>query len=403
MRKKPEPKSNHRNVNPPCMNKKVVVGLSGGIDSSMSLYFLKKQGSSPIGVSLKFCPLEKPCAKPQSFCEAQKFCKKLGVPYHVFDVNRDFKKIVLNYFFKSFKNQETPNPCVICNRFLKFPSLLKIAKKFNAPYIATGHYAQIKKIKKDFQLSKAKDKKKDQSYYLCLLNQKILGKTIFPMAGLKKTDIYKEAKKLGFYHLIQKKESQDLCFITNKNFKEYLKKILGKRPGKIIDTSGKVFGQHQGLYLYTRGQRKGLNFPHGPWFVASFQRPNILVITNQKDHPSLFKKKIVFSWRRIHQPSTAGYEIATERQSTACRNAEFPQARRMSIEEYNIISGIPILKPLLVEAKVRYRQTLQKAKIYQVGKKLIVAFKKPQAFVTPGQFCVFYQGEACLGGGKISR
>lgn len=355
------------------MNKKVVVGLSGGIDSSMSLYFLKKQGFSPIGVSLKYCVWqdkvnklkENICCTPESLRLAREVCQKLQVPHHLVDVSKEFQKLVIDYFIKSHKQLETPNPCVICNRFLKFPALLKQAKKFKADYIATGHYAQVKKRRGKFDLLRGKDKSKDQSYFLCLLTQKILSKTLFPLGNLTKKEVYKQAKKLGFKELVKKKESQDLCFVSSKVAPILLQKELGKKPGRVVDTGGKFLGEHQGLYLYTIGQRKGLNFLNGPWWVAGFKKPNILVVANKKDDRILYKKKIV-------------------------------------LRNYNIISGEEIKKPLKIKAKVRFQHQAAAATLFpSKNQKLIIEFAKPQWAVTPGQFCVFYKREECLGGGKI--
>lgn len=393
------------------MNKEVVVGLSGGIDSSMALFFLKKQGFLPIGVSLKYCVWQDKanklkdniCCTPESLRLAREICNKLQVPHYLVDVRCEFKKLIIDYFIEAHKRLETPNPCIICNRFLKFPALLKQAEKLGADYIATGHYARTYRsdLHDRSDLLRGKDKNKDQSYFLCLLTQEILAKTLFPLGELTKKQVYQQAEKLGFKELVKKKESQDLCFVSNKAINILLQKEIGSRPGQVVDTEGQVLGEHQGFYFYTLGQRKGLNFPNGPWYVASFKKPSTLVVTNQKDDPALFKKKIV-------------------------------------LENYNIISQELFHKPLKVQAKVRSRQKLAEATLYPApqkalsaragkkvkapqreipkvtgakpwcgvyppkNKKLIIEFNKPQYAVTPGQFCVFYQQEICLGGGKIS-
>lgn len=347
-------------------NKKVIVGLSGGIDSSISLFLLKKQGFDLIGASLKL-PLWK---GKKSFLNAEKICNKLNVPYYLLDVKKDFEKNVVDYFINELKRYNTPNPCVICNRYLKFSSLLDFAKKQKADYIATGHYARIKKNKKnkplkiEYQLLKAKDKTKDQTYNLCFLTQKQLKKIIFPLENYTKKQVYNIAKKNNFSFLLKQKQSQDFCYLAGHSVSDYLKNTLNKKPGNIVNTKGKIIGKHQGLHFYTIGQRKGLKISGGPFYVKGLNTKNnqVVVTKNKKD---IFKKEIYLS-------------------------------------PFNFISGIPLKRKTTVSAKIRYQQKQGQAVLYSLkGNKIKIVFIKPQLAVTPGQFVVFYRKEVCLGGGRI--
>ncbi len=321
-------------------NSRVVVGLSGGIDSSVSLLLLKKQGYQPIGLSLRY----------GNFKTARKICQKLEVPYHIIDIRLEFKKKVIEYFLKLSKQGKTPNPCIICNHLVKFKALFDFAKKQGAQYVSTGHYARVK----NNQLLRAKDKQKDQSYFLCLLNQEQLSKIIFPLGNYTKKQVYQIAKKEGFDFLIKRKQSQDLCFIPPK--------ILSP-PGQIVDQKGNVLGQHQGLHFYTIGQRKKIRLSDGPWWVVGFsQEKNQLIVTNKENDPALYRQAAILT-------------------------------------DVHFISGQPSQKSIKVKAKTRFNQPLAWAKLYPDSSKLV--FDKPQKAVTPGQWAVFYQGQVCLGGGII--
>lgn len=366
--------------------KRIIVGISGGIDSSMSLVLLKKQGWDPIGVCLKL-PVwknkknllrENICCTKESISIARSVCQKLMVPFYFLDVRSDFQKKVVDYFINEFKNNKTPNPCIICNRYLKFKKLFEFANKMEAKYVATGHYARIAKtppkcqtvhfgsVKREtYQLLIAKDKNKDQTYNLCFLPQKWLKYIIFPLGNYTKKEVYQLAKKEGFDFFFNKKQSQDFCFVAGKSLSSFLKEKVGKKPGKIIDTEGNILGKHQGLHFYTIGQRKGINLAAGPWFVKDFDiSKNILIVTkNQKE---VAQKEIILS-------------------------------------PFHFISGQSPKEKIKVMAKIRYRQHLSKATLFPPSKdKLKLVFDKPQRAVTPGQFAVFYKGSVCLGGGRIT-
>lgn len=365
--------------------KPIVVGMSGGVDSSLALVLLKEQDWQPIGVSLKYAVWqdkknllrENICCTAESFRIAKTVCKKLGVPYYIFDVAKEFKKEVIDYFLAELKNAKTPNPCIICNRYLKFKKLFEWAKKHKIKYVATGHYARISKNPqtRKYELSKARDQKKDQTYSLCLLPQKWLAHLVFPLGNHTKAEIYQMAKEKGFGIFLKRKQSQDFCFVSGKSLHCFLKKELGEKPGLIKDSAGNILGKHPGLHFYTIGQRKGINLAGGPYFVVSLDiQNNVLLVSKKKE--DLDQKTALLS---------------------PC----------------HFIAGTPPRRKILVQAKVRSRHPEAPAKLEFVSKdKLKLVFTKPQKAITPGQFAVFYlpaKGERakagpqniCLGGGNI--
>jgi len=356
-------------------NKKIVVGMSGGIDSAISLLLLKKQGWQPIAVSLKL-PIwknkenflrENVCCTRESVEIARGICRKLDIPFYIFDVRADFKKEVVEYFISEFKKNKTPNPCVICNRHLKFKKLFEFAKKLGINFVATGHYAKIKfnPQTKKYELLNAKDEKKDQTYSLSFLPQKWLKNLVFPLGDYLKDEVYQIAVKEGFDFFLKKKQSQDFCFVAGKSLPCFLKEKIGEKPGVITNAKGEKLGTHRGLHFYTIGQRKGLPLNNGPYFVKEFDtRKNILIVT--KNSREIARQEIILS-------------------------------------PYHFISGELPKTKMEVNAKVRYQQKPGKAIIYPPSKgKLKIIFAKPQTAVTPGQFCVFYKKNVCLGAGIIA-
>ena len=349
--------------------KRIVVGMSGGIDSSMALALLKKQGWNPIGVSLRL-PVwhggkENTHNAKQSLKIARNICKRLNVPHYIIDARKDFQKEVVDYFISEWKNLRTPNPCVICNPNFKFKQLLQFAKKHKIQYIATGHYARLKlndKTKK-YELLKARDKNKDQSYDLCLLPQKYLSHIIFPLGDYTKKNIYKIAQKEGFKLLTKKKESQDFCFIAGQSLCPFLKEKIGEKHGPVLDLKGNMLSKHQGLHFFTLGQRKGIKLSDGPYFVVGWdKRKNSLFITKNKR--ALYKKELFVS-------------------------------------PYHLISEKRITKPMNAQVKTRYQQKLSQACLIPEKRKLKIILKKNIFAPCPGQFAVFYQKDKCLGGGRI--
>ncbi len=355
---------------------KIIVGLSGGVDSAAALILLKKQGFNPIGVTLKLPrwgknKKENANSHSQSIEIAQKICRKFKIPYFVIDAEKDFDKKVVNYFITELKNNRTPNPCVVCNRDFKFKKLFEIAKKFKANYVATGHYARlrqqnpkIKNQKPKYELLTAKDKKKDQSYMLSGLSQKDLSKIILPLGNLTKDEAYKITKKEGLNFFKRIKQSQDFCFVSGKLLTKFLKEQVGAKKGKIIDENGNILGTHEGRHFFTIGQRKGIKLPNGPYFVFGFdKKKNIVYVTKNKKN--LFKKEIIV----------------------------YPS---------HLISNEKLKKPINALVKTRYQQESTPAKIIPQGNKLKIIFKKPVFSPTPGQFAVFYKKEICLGNGVIN-
>lgn len=360
-------------------DKKVIVGLSGGIDSSVALVLLKKMGYQPIGVSLKFSVWpdrrnlcrENLCCTQQSFNLAGKLCQKLKVPYYLIDCQKDFEKIVINYFLEELKKARTPNPCIVCNQKLRFPKLFQLAKKFKADYVATGHYARKKLENENWKLKIAADTSKDQTYFLYTLKQSQLKKLIFPLGDLTKDEVRKIAQKEKIKYI--KKESQDFCFVANQSLIDFLKAKIGQKPGPIYDRKGNLLGTHYGLHFYTIGQRRGLNLGKRYWVCQLDKKRNALIVTDNENDPALFKKEIY-------------------------------------LKNYHFISNQSPKKPIKVLAKCRYRQELAKAILYPPKKNLLkIIFEKPQRAITPGQSCVFYSftedltkmDQICLGGGII--
>lgn len=351
----------------------IVVGMSGGVDSSMALVLLKEAGWDPVGLSLKYpvwadeanCLRENVCCSAESFRIAEDVCRKLGVPYHIADVSRDFKKEVIDYFLGRLRDHRTPNPCVRCNRHLKFRELLAWAAARGIGHVATGHYARVRKNLKTgkYELRTGRDQEKDQTYSLSFLSQGQLRRVVFPLGGHTKQEIYRMAEDRGFEIFLKRKQSQDFCFVSGNAMGPFLVKEIGRSEGEVRDDAGKVIGRHPGLHFYTVGQRKGLGFSGGPYYVTgSDVRKNILKVT--RDERDLL-------------------------------------SRQVSLFPCNFIGGKPV-RPIRVKAKIRYRQTAAPGTLHPLsGKRAKIVFDRPQRAVTPGQFAVFYRRQVCLGAGEI--
>jgi tRNA-specific 2-thiouridylase len=354
---------------------KVIVGMSGGVDSSMAMYLLKEQGYEPIGVSLKYEVWDDPantlkenvCCSDESFRIAAHVCELMGAEHHILDVSKKFRKEIVEYFKSELKAKRTPNPCVMCNRVLKFKELIDFADKMKVPFVATGHYAKVEKVGGKFALLKSKDPYKDQTYSLSFLKKEWLSKILFPLGDYTKERIYEMTNKAGLSFYLYRKQSQDFCYVSDKSMKAFLEKEIGIEPGKIVDSKGEVLGDHQGLHFYTIGQRKGVVIPNGPWFVTGVNvKRNELIVTKMGEGPELFKTEVILS-------------------------------------PFNLLIDPP-KKPIQVDAKIRYQQTLSPATLYPPEKdKIRLVFEKPQRAVTEGQFGVFYQGDKCLGSGRIIK
>lgn len=370
-------------------NKTILVEMSGGVDSSMSFILLKEQGYNVIGVSFKY-PIwdskknllrENSCCTLESFKIAEYICKRYGSDHYVIDQQEEFKKEIIEYFNNELKEGRTGNPCVKCNQNLKFGLAFKLLEKFNADYLATGHYVKniFNNDTKEYELYTPKDQTKDQTYFLHVLNQEKLSKVIFPLSEYKKEDVYKMAylKNLKFYENI--KESSDFCFVAGASKDEYIKEKLGTEKGDIVNLQGKKIGEHNGLYFYTLGQRKGVGFFNSkPHYVCGFDfNSNKLIICSEDEKDVLYKTEIVIDNVNIINPSI----------ENKIKNKEITQ----------------------VLAKNRYQQKLEEASIeFMKNKKYKIIYKNKQLAPTLGQFCVFYEKtdkeeKMCYGGGAITK
>ena len=389
-------------------SKRVVVGLSGGVDSSVAAYLLKKEGYDVIGLFMKNwhneeVTISNECPWLEDSYDAIMVSQKLGIPFQTVDLSKEYKERIVDYMFDEYSNGRTPNPDILCNKEIKFDLFLNIAISLGADFIATGHYCQkhIKEIKNKtvFQLIEGADSNKDQSYFLCQLNQYQLQKSLFPIGHLKKDEVRKIAKAQGLV-TAEKKDSQGLCFVGKVKLPEFLKQKLSPVQGDIIQipndsnkytfrnssksnenisiplsyckNDGKRVGTHQGAHFYTIGQRKGL-FIGGtkkPLFVISTDiKSNIIYVGEGSSHPGLFRKSLRVSLDKVHW-----------------------------IREDLILSEG---QSISVSARIRYRQPLFSANILQKKDYLYVYFDKEQSAVTPGQFIAWYINNELVGSGVI--
>jgi len=346
---------------------KIIVAMSGGVDSSVAAALLKRAGFEVIGVFMKLVDVPR-------FREgkkvARKVAKNLKIPFLVLDLRKEFQKRIINEFLKEYRAGGTPNPCVVCNKEIKFGLLLEKALALNADYVATGHYARLQKKKDGIHLLKGKDKEKDQSYFLWQLNQKQLKHILFPVGDHTKAQVRKLAKKFKL-PVLAVPESMEICFIQTPSLRslrsvnDFLARHIKQKSGKIVDTKGKILGYHQGLAFYTIGQRKGIRLSGGPYYVVDKDfKKNLLIITKKEN--DLFKKELI-------------------------------------AKKVNWIFGKKPKLPLKIKAKIRYRHTAVSAIITKAlnSKTYHLKFNRPQRAITPGQSVVFYQGQELLGGGII--
>jgi tRNA-specific 2-thiouridylase len=344
-------------------NSKILVALSGGVDSAVSASLLKKAGFEVEGAYMR-CWSEGPyCSAEQDQADAARVATKLGIPFHVFDFEKEYRQAVIDYFFKEYEAGRTPNPDVMCNKEIKFGLFLDKAKSLGFDLIATGHYARVTNGL-GYHLRTGLDKSKDQSYFLYRVGQEQLASAIFPVGHLKKSQVRALATKMGL-PVASKPDSTGICFIGPAPIREFLLSRLEKKPGEIVDTAGKVLGEHIGLAFYTIGQREALGVSaSAPYYVAEKDLvANRLVVAPIGDE-ALFKKK--FSVKDAHW--TAGKEPSLPRE---------------------------------IEVKLRYRATNNKAKIKKAQTGLEVELEIPQRAITPGQSAVFYLGDEVIGGAII--
>lgn len=359
---------------------RVVVGLSGGVDSAVTAYLLKKQGYDVVGIFMKNWEDDDDseyCSSNEDFVDAASVADVIGIEIEHVNFAAEYKDRVFAEFLREYQSGRTPNPDVLCNAEIKFKAFLDHAMRLGAEKIATGHYARVRERAGSFQLLKGLDDSKDQSYFLHRLNQAQLGKTLFPVGELRKTEVRRIAGEIGLPNA-KKKDSTGICFIGERPFREFLNRYISKEPGPIKDPKGRTIGRHQGLSFYTLGQRQGLGIggvkekgaqrgggEHAPWFVARKDiASNTLWVVQGHDHPWLL-------------------------------------SAALQADDASWIAGAPPA-PGAYAAKTRYRQSDAACTLADAAGGFRLDFEEPQWAVTPGQSAVLYDGEVCLGGGVIA-
>ncbi|HET7369696.1 MAG TPA: tRNA 2-thiouridine(34) synthase MnmA [Gammaproteobacteria bacterium] len=349
---------------------RVIVGLSGGVDSAVAALLLVEQGYRVEGLFMdNWDDDDGYCTAAEDFQDARQVAEQLDIPLHKADFATEYRDRVFSHFLDAYRSGLTPNPDVLCNSEIKFKAFLDYAERLGADKIATGHYARVRQTDHGVELLRGLDAGKDQSYFLHAVDPAALAKALFPVGELQKSEVRAKARAAGFDNF-DKKDSTGICFIGERRFREFLQRFLPTEPGDMVAPDGQIIGRHTGLAFYTLGQRQGLGIggvqgaPDAPWYVVAKDiEGNRLVVAQGHDHPLLFSDGLMA--RRLHW-----------------------------------LRGKPPTH-FTCTAKIRYRQQDQACTVELESDVARVSFDQPQRAVTPGQYCVFYDGEICLGGGVI--
>ncbi len=348
-------------------NRRILLGMSGGVDSSVSALLLKKEGYEVIGTTMDLFAGSS-CCNINTYIDAKNVCSQIGIQHFTVNYQKQFKKYVIDDFIECYKNCKTPNPCIECNKYMKFGLMWEKAKEIGCNYIATGHYAKTEFSKEygRWVLKKSNANKKDQSYVLWNIPKELIEHVVFPLADFKsKSEIRKIAEENNL-KVANKPDSEDICFVPDGNYKSFLEKNSDIRPkeGNIVNSKGEILGIHSGIYNYTIGQRKGLGISYKvPLFVIGFNKLKNEVIVGEENQ--LYKNEVL-------------------------------------VNDINLLLFDKIDKAIEVDVKTRYSSKVAKAKIIQSGEYIKINFYEPQKAITPGQSAVFYIGDIVVGGGKIT-